>query len=290
MSKIMMQLLDIPAGERFDRQVASYTCYMSKEVLRFPELIEKIKKSGEDTQYFENYSVYMRWAIRKLEYTFMLDNLLPDDSLKILDVGSGITILPHILSKMGCKVDALDPAPNWKLATTEIGQIYNSFYDSDVSYINDYVHSIQGKELYDRIISVSVLEHLPKKELRKTIEKIFTLLKPGGRLIFTIDYCPRVNYSRFEIINRILRGVRRLFGLHVEVTQGGFSYNDFRRLIYNHLPGDGDLQELWRQDRTAISYQKFWQSHAFDGCLYRDHRPYLSLGICCTKSIERDAK
>lgn len=292
MFKMKIQLLDTPAGERFNRQAASYTQYMSREVLSFPNLMKNIKKSGEDTQYFERYSVYMRWGIRKLEYAFVFDNLQLDDSLKVLDVGSGVTILPHILSRMGCQVDALDPVPDWRLAITEIGQLYNSFYDSDVNYINEYVFSIQGRELYDRVISVSVLEHLPKKEIGRTLDKMVTLLKPGGHLILTFDYCPRTIDFRFEIINKIMRRLNQ-FGkmdillptLGIRVSKGGFSYSSFRRLIYNHLSGRGDLSDLKRQDKMATSYQKFWSSHAFEGCLYQGYRPYLALGICCTKPI-----
>lgn len=283
MAEIRLQLLDTPAGQTFDRQVARYTQHVSEYVLRFPQLVERIKKSGEDSGYFERYGVYMRWAIRKLEYAFVLDSLVPDDGLKVLDVGSGVTILPHVLSRMGCIVDALDPAPEWKLGTTEIGQLYNSFYDSDVRYINDHVHSIQEDELYDRVTSVSVLEHLARREIGRTLDKMVSLLKPEGRLILTIDYCPRATYSRFKVINWIVPAVRRRLGLHIEAAQGGFSYDDFRTLIYDHLPGRCDLSKLWRQDRLATSYEEFWSSHAFDGCLYRGYRPYLALGICCTK-------
>ena len=286
MSKIKMKLLDIPAGDLFDRQVASYTQYMSRDVLRFPDLIEKIKKNGEDTQYFERYSVYMKWGIRKLEYAFVLDNLLLNDGLKLLDVGSGITILPHILSRMGCEVHALDPASHWKLANSEIGQFYNSFYSSDVKYINDHVHSIQGRELYDRVISVSVLEHLPKKEIGRTLDKILALLKPGGHLVLTMDYCPRSADFRFEVINKIMRRLNRL-GLGIEVSKGGISFSAFKRLVYNHLPGLDDLSDLKRQDQIATSYQRFWSSHAFQGCLYQKYRPYLALGICCVKPMRR---
>jgi len=291
MSKLLLQILDTPAGEQFDYQVKSYKQYMSNDVLRFPELIAKIKKIEEDTQNFENYSIYMKWGIRKLEYSFILDNLVPNDDLNILDVGSGITILPHVISRIGCKVDALDPAPEWKLATTEIGQIYNRFYDSDVNYINDYVFSIQGNELYDRIISVSVLEHLPSSEIGRTLDKIIALLKPGGRLIFTIDYCPRVKYHQF-LINRIrgvctiiskIRALKKWFSLRTDVPFGPYSYYDFRRMIYNHLPGRGNLIKLWRKDKEATSYETFWSSHAFEGCLYEGYRSYLALGISCTK-------
>lgn len=159
--RIKLQLLDTPAGECFEKQVSSYRKYMSEAVHRFPELIEEIKKTGEDTEYFERYSTYMKWGVQKLEYSFVLDNLLLADGMRILDVGSGVTILPHLLSKIGGCVEALDPAPDWKMVKGTTGQLYNHFYRSDVAYINDPVFSIEGEGLYDSIISVSVLEHLP---------------------------------------------------------------------------------------------------------------------------------
>lgn len=272
MPKILLQILDTPAGEQFDRQVRSYGKYMGKDVCKFPELVESIKKIDTNIQCFEHFSKYMKWGIRKLEYSFIFDNLISNSCLRVLDVGSGVTILPHVISRMGNTVDALDPAPSWKLANTEIGRLYNSFYESNVRYINDYLFSIQGNEIYDEIISVSVLEHLPHREIGPTLDKMVALLKPGGRLILTIDYCPRAKYYK-SIIKRFLPAL-----------SGPFSYYDFRRIIHEHLPERGDLVDLWRQDRAATSCEKFWLSHAFEGCLYQGSRPYLSLGISCTKS------
>ena len=281
----MLEILDTLPGNIFDQQIESYSKYMEKDVLRFPELINQVKKLDEDIDYFENYGVYMKWAIRKMEYSFIIDNLPEKDCLKILDVGCGVTIFPNILSKMGYKVDALDPAKEWKLANLDISELYNNFYHSDVNYINDYVYGIGEKELYDVIVSVSVLEHLHHEELKKTITKLMDLLKPGGHLIITIDYSPRTVHFKNKLLNKILQKIVTVLSLQAEPTSG-FNYHDFISLIYHNLPCSGDLHELWEQDRKATSYKNFWASHSFDNCLYEEYRPYLALGICCIKTKE----
>jgi 2-polyprenyl-3-methyl-5-hydroxy-6-metoxy-1,4-benzoquinol methylase len=288
MPRIKLQLLDTPAGECFEKQVSSYRKYMSEDVHRFPELIEEIKKTGEDTEYLERYSTYMKWGVRKLEYSFVLDNLLPTDGMRILDVGSGVTILPHLLSKMGGCVEALDPALDWMMVTGPTGQLYNRFYRTDVAYINDPVFSIEGEGLYDSVISVSVLEHLPPSEIGRTLDKIFTLLKRGGKLIMTIDYSPGVSCTRFNLLHKMIIKLRRVMGLKIKTGHGGFSFTDFCSIIYKHLPGLGELTDLWHRDRSATSYRDFWSSHSFKGCLYDDYRPYLALGICCVKPERKE--
>lgn len=279
---IILKILDTPPGTKFDQQIESYSKYMEKEVLRFPELINEIKKLDKSIDYFNSYSIYMKWAIRKLEYSFIIDNLPGKECLKILDVGCGVTIFPNILSKMGHTVDALDPAEEWKLANSDISRLYNDFFHSNVNYINDYVYGINTKELYDVVISVSVLEHLPLSELKKTISKLLSLLKPDGSLIMTIDYSPRAVHSKNKLFNNLLQKFRTIFGLQAEPTSG-FNYHDFNSLIYQNLPCRGDLNELWKQDRKATSYRDFWLSHSFKNCLYEEYRPYLALGICCIK-------
>lgn len=283
MTEIKLQILDTPAGEKFDHQVKPYMLHMSEAVGRFPKLIQQIQQTDEATDYFERYSIYMRWGIRKLEYAFALSNLPPGNQLRLLDVGSGVTILPHVLARMGHQVDALDPAEDWPLRKSEIAHLYNAFYECDVHYINDFIYTLETEETYDSIISISVLEHLPEAELKETIQKIFWLLRPGGTLIMTLDYCPRVKISKFSRLYPWLRTISRGLRMNLNLSQGGFPFCDFKSRIYNNLPGKGDLDDLRRQDKTAISYYEFWSSHAFESCLYNGYRPYLSLGVICAK-------
>jgi len=88
-------------------------------------------------------------------------------------------------------------------------------------------------------------------------------------------------------MHRLLLSLKSRLGLHIEVTRGGFSYEDFVRTIYPSLPERGNLSDLWTQDKMATSYREFWSSHAFEGCLYEDYRPYVALGICCTKPLRQ---
>jgi hypothetical protein len=41
--------------------------------------------------------------------------------------------------------------------------------------------------LYDRVFSISVLEHLPDEDIHEAMECAFRWLKPGGLMIMTID-------------------------------------------------------------------------------------------------------
>lgn len=276
MSDIILKILDEPAGTEYENKISMYKKYFSKNVEVYPTLIEKIRQIDSDVISFQNYYIYMQWAIRKLEYSFILDHINHRKKLKIIDIGSGVTILPNILSQMGNDVDALDPSPDWKMANSKIGSLYNNFFKTDVRYNNNYISSIHDNEIYDVITCVSVLEHLPTDELKNTLNKMIDILKSGGLLIMTIDYCPRVAYSQFDVIKKI---IKQKMGCSIELSHGGFSYYAFKTQIYPYLLGNTDLLELKKHDAKATSYQNFWSPHKFEGCKYLDYRPYLSLGI-----------
>ncbi|MFX0138468.1 MAG: class I SAM-dependent methyltransferase [Candidatus Hodarchaeota archaeon] len=283
MKDMLLRILDTPAGELYDQQIESYNKYMYQEVLRFPELIDKISELGINVDYLKRYQVYMQWAIRKLEYSFVIDHLPKTGGLKILDVGSGASIFPHILSRMGHKVDALDPEQNWLLANTEIGDLYNKFFSSDVEYKNNYVQEIEQKYCYDAVISISVLEHLSKRKIKNTVKKMSSLIKQSGHLILTIDYSPRAkHYSKYIFVDRTVRKLLVLTKL-ASIPYLGFSYEDFLYYIYPYLNGRANIDKLLAEDRNAISFEEFWRSHFFERCMYDDYRPYLSLGISVRK-------
>ena len=57
-------------------------------------------------------------------------------------------------------------------------------------------------ERFDRVFCINTLEHVPREEREKLIAFIARMLKPGGRLITTLDYYFESSFSRQDWIDR----------------------------------------------------------------------------------------
>ena len=114
---------------------------------------------------------------RPVEFAFALKclaTLYPED---ILDVGTGKTAWPHVLSNCGFQVTAFDQIKGyWS------GSFFNRHF---------YVHSEDitnpvSDKTFDFVTCISVLEHIPDHQA--AMAGIFKLLKPGGHVVLTCPY------------------------------------------------------------------------------------------------------
>ncbi|MFX1402208.1 MAG: class I SAM-dependent methyltransferase [Promethearchaeota archaeon] len=114
---------------------------------------------------------------RIIEYQFIF-NVLKDIYPKtLLDVGTGTTALPHLLSKSGINVTAID-------------NIYDywpkGMFNRHFHVINSDITKVELNQKFDVITCISVLEHISK--FNDAIDTMITYLKPNGHLILTFPY------------------------------------------------------------------------------------------------------
>lgn len=107
---------------------------------------------------------------RCVEYAFTFKNVHKYGVTKILDVGTGRSSFPHLLSFCGFNVTAIDT------------DVYNRHY----RIIRDDITHPKIKGQYQCITCISVLEHI--KEHVSAIFEMSNLLVPGGILILTVPY------------------------------------------------------------------------------------------------------
>ena len=112
---------------------------------------------------------------------------------KVLEIGCGTGVLTEIFARSGADITSVDLSPELLQVARERGLprvrfLEKNFEDCDV----------EGP--FDAVIGSSVLHHL---ELERTWPKIFSLLKPGGRMSFAEPnmlnpqiYCER-HFRRF---------------------------------------------------------------------------------------------
>lgn len=111
---------------------------------------------------------------RATEYAFVFKHLRQICPTEVLDVGTGRSALPHLMSNCGFRVTAIDEMRSyWK------GGFRNRHY----YIIKDSITNPKIKKKFDLITCISVLEHIPNHQA--AVKGMFKLLKSGGYLILT---------------------------------------------------------------------------------------------------------
>lgn len=117
---------------------------------------------------------------RPIELNFALNWISKVCPKTILDVGSGNTAWPHVLSNCGIRVEAIDKIEgywNW------------NFNNRHYHIRKDDITKTKLKKQFDTITCISVIEHIPNH--LDAINGMFSLLNPGGYLIITAPYNER---------------------------------------------------------------------------------------------------
>jgi len=113
---------------------------------------------------------------RSTEYLFALKYLrmlCPGD---VLDIGSGKSSWPHLLSTCGFKVKAID----------KMGNYWDSFFNRHYKIDNEDITDPKTKQKFQFITCLSVLEHIPN-HLRAMVN-IHNMLEDNGHLVLTFPY------------------------------------------------------------------------------------------------------
>lgn len=166
------------------------------------------------------------YPVRRVEYPWaILNGDLKNRPMKILDVGSSISLFPIYLSLQGHEVFSIDAedvlmerlAPN--LAKWVKAKVRYSVGDAAKLEFED--------NTFDRVFCISVLEHLEEEIIDgayvnyhkhnldvKAIEEMLRVLKPNGLLILTLDWSENLHEKRSykiqDICERLLKPFRPL--------------------------------------------------------------------------------
>ncbi len=114
---------------------------------------------------------------RPIEYRFVFDNIIRYGPKKVLDVGTGVTALPHLIYNCGTRVLAIDNINDYWPEGMQ-----NRHYH----VLNDDITNSKLTDRFDMITCVSVLEHID--EFDKAISSMAKLLTPDGVIVLTFPY------------------------------------------------------------------------------------------------------
>ena len=142
------------------------------------------------------------WMARAWEYPWALLNSHISPNTRILDVGSGHSLFPLYLAQKSSNVDSVDTDERqMKILCPALADILKL----KVNYFVDDAVNLSAKDnTYDYVFCISVIEHLEEemengipinrhtnKLDRRAIREFIRVIKPGGRVILTLDYASK---------------------------------------------------------------------------------------------------
>ncbi len=172
--------------------------------------------------------VYTRFNERPVEFSFVFRKLAEIYPLTILDVGTGMTALPHLMRNCGALVTATDNISDyWP----------DGMSNRHYHVINDDITQTRLASRFDLVSCISVLEHIERHD--DAVHNLFGLLNPSGHLLLTFPY----NEKEY---------VRNVYDLpHSSYGQGApYITQSFSRR---------ELDRWMMENQGTIVEQEYWQ-------------------------------
>ena len=129
---------------------------------------------------------------RAFEYPWAFEALHVTPGLRVLEIGGGLSGFQFVLDKSGCKVVNVDPGQEfhtsgWPLTVETVSRI-NRVLGTRVELKRCLLAEADlPSASFDRVVSISVFEHVPEPALESIFREVRRVLRPGGILVLTID-------------------------------------------------------------------------------------------------------
>lgn len=127
---------------------------------------------------------------RTFEYPWAYFNGNPKNGMNVLEIGGGMSGFQFAVAKSGANVTNVDPGMDdiGGRVSQDFFTRANSKFHTDVKLLEAKISDVDLEDgKFDLAYSISVIEHVPAEEIEYSMEKIGRLLKPGGKLIITVD-------------------------------------------------------------------------------------------------------
>ena len=223
-----------------------------KKYLKRRKIPVLLPEGGISNQYSMNYidhyttdaEVFDYFAVRacsateqdELRLRQRILSLIPKGTSLILDAGSGGAWIAKELSPKGISVVSFDIS----VQNTEnaIKKIPNSYH---FAVVGDGLAPPFKLNTFDCIISSEVVEHIV--EPAAFIQKLFSLIKPGGKLIISVPYKEMIQNSLCIHCNRLTPRNAHLHSLDENKMRNFYEGNDLKSFKY-HIFGNKALTIL----------------------------------------------
>jgi hypothetical protein len=112
--------------------------------------------------------------------------------LNVVEIGGGLSGLQFVFDRYGCRVTNVDPGTDasgrdWELPECRFAH-FNQLFRAGVHLISKpFSESGLPAESADRLVAISVLEHLSQEECGATFLEAARCLKEGALFVLTVD-------------------------------------------------------------------------------------------------------
>lgn len=161
------------------------------ETAERPDLLKALLDASQRA-----FGVKFRHYPHTINYPWILSCLetLPGES-RVLDIGAGVSPMPFLLAEMGMFVDCVDNSDFTRTLPPSRDWNEWGFFDYGTLHRNLASHNCSASDFhpwrrYDAIYSASSIAHFPSRVREETLNHCWRWLKPGGRLVLTIDLIP----------------------------------------------------------------------------------------------------
>jgi len=182
---------------------------------------------------------------RRFEYPwcYFAADLRP--GMRVLEIGGGMSGFQFVLSREGVIVENVDPGfgaagKGWECDKRSIDYCNRIFRTNVVLHNCTIKEAALESEQYDRVFSISAIEHFSPSEITETIEAAAKCLRRDGLFILTtdlfLDVCPFANQESNKY-GRNIDLCQALSGSGLKLAQGdeselcGFASFDPQRVL-----------------------------------------------------------
>jgi 2-polyprenyl-3-methyl-5-hydroxy-6-metoxy-1,4-benzoquinol methylase len=132
-------------------------------------------------------------ATRAFEYPWAVFATPLSPGMRVVEVGAGASGLQFVLASQGLQVTSVDPLINssdtveWTFSGADFRRL-NRAFGGKVRFLQTHLENAALKPgTYDRVVSISALEHMSPDTAGALIAEARRILAPGGYFIATID-------------------------------------------------------------------------------------------------------
>ena len=171
---------------------------------------------------------FTRFNERPVEFAFAFRMIATYYPGTILDVGTGMAALPHLMRNCGPLVTATDNVRDY----WPQGMVNRHYH-----VIDDDITSTRLSGQFDLVTCISVLEHVQNADA--AVRNMFSLLNPGGRLVMTFPY------NEQSYVRNVYDIPGSSYGRGLPYITQSYSRSELARWLTNN---DAEIvtQEYWR--------------------------------------------